>query len=293
MTAAEPLPAALRDAVDAQARTENFPVALRVLPSAVRADLSALYRYARLVDDIGDSAPGDSAPGDSAASDRLARLDGVERDLRSLVTTGATRSTALQPLVPLLARHALPIDDFLALIEANRQDQRVRRYATWSDLAAYCALSAAPVGRLVLGVFEAATPERLADSDAVCTALQLIEHLQDLGEDLRDRDRIYLPADTMAAHGVTEADLSAPSASASLRAAVAAECARARTLLQQGRPLVASLHGWSRVAIAGYVAGGLATIDALEAAGYDTLSASRKARKPAILRTALRLWRRP
>ena len=127
----------------------------------------------------------------------------------------------------------------------------------------------------------------------MCTALQLLEHLQDLGEDLRDRDRIYLPAQTMDANGVTETDLLAPSASAPLRAAVAAECARARELLQRGLPLVASLNGWARVAVAGYVAGGLATAEAIESANYDTLSAACKPGKRATLATAVRLWRRP
>ncbi|MCU1675682.1 MAG: putative phytoene synthase [Frankiales bacterium] len=281
MTAAQPLSTALLAGLDEKARSENFPVALRVLPRAVRADLSALYRYARLVDDIGDL----------AAGDRLALLDAVERDIRTLHATGHASLAVLLPLAGVIRRHSLPVGPFVDLIQANRQDQRVRRYDTWPDLAVYCSLSAEPVGRLVLGVFGAADPARLADSDAVCTGLQLVEHLQDLGEDLRDRDRVYLPAETMAAHGVSEHDLRAASASPALRAAVAAECDRARSLLLHGRPLIASLHGWARVAVAGYVAGGLAAIEAIEAAGHDTLSALRRAPKRRVLVTAVRVWR--
>ncbi|MDQ1727346.1 MAG: hypothetical protein QOK14_1391, partial [Frankiaceae bacterium] len=146
--------------------------------------------------------------------------------------------------------------------------------------------------RLVLGVFDAATPARVAASDDVCAALQLLEHLQDLGEDLRDRDRVYLPAATMAEHGVTEADLRAPEAGAPLRAAVLAECRRARGLLDRGTPLVASLHGWARVAVAGYVAGGLATAAALEDADGEVLSALRKPRRSRIAVAAVRTWGR-
>ena len=283
MTGAGSLSGSVRHHVDSQASAENFPVALRILPRAIRSDLAALYRYARFVDDVGDQ-------GEGTVAQRLAVLDGVEREIRSLVASGQTGSIPLQPLAGLLGRHPLTLEPFVALIEANRQDQQVRRYATWDALQHYCDLSAAPIGHLVLGVFDAVTPERLADSGAVCTALQLLEHLQDLGEDLRDRDRIYLPATTMATHGVTESDLRAPVADGALRAAVAAECERARALLERGRPLVASLHGWARVAVAGYVAGGWATLAAIEAADHEVLSALRKAPKRAMLGTALRIW---
>ncbi|MDQ1701019.1 MAG: hypothetical protein QOF57_271, partial [Frankiaceae bacterium] len=212
MKRAQSPPVDLVAAVDAQSRDENFPVALRILPPAVRADLAALYRYARLVDDIGDRAQGD----------RSALLDVVEQDVRSLAAGRPSSTRALAPLRAVFTRHPLPLQPFLDLIEANRQDQKTSRYDDWPQLRAYCDLSAAPVGRLVLGVFDAAEPARLAASDDVCAALQLLEHLQDLGEDLRDRDRVYLPAATMAEHGVTEADLRAPEAGAPLRAAVLA-----------------------------------------------------------------------
>jgi len=127
----------------------------------------------------------------------------------------------------------------------------------------------------------------------VCAALQLLEHLQDLGEDLRERDRIYLPRSTMTAHGVTEADLLAPVAGQPVRAAVLAECARARVLLARGAPLVASLRGWARVAVAGYVAGGRATLAAIEAADGEVLGHLRTATKRAVATAAVRLWASP
>ncbi|MGO4420862.1 squalene/phytoene synthase family protein, partial [Streptomyces sp. MCAF7] len=206
-----------------KAAHENFPVAPFFLPRAWRADLMAIYGYARLVDDIGD---GDLPPGGSdaellgldrdLADDPLAMLDAFEKDLWRVFgepggaggtgeprSTGGTGSVSPDPRHPLLRalrptvrRHRLPPEPFLGLIEANRQDQRVRRYETYEDLLGYCELSANPVGRLVLGVTGTTSPERVRRSDAICTALQIVEHLQDVAEDLR-RDRVYLPAEDM------------------------------------------------------------------------------------------------
>lgn len=106
-------------------------------------------------------------------------------------------------------RRGLTPEPFLGLIEANRQDQLVTRYETYDDLLAYCELSANPVGRLVLAITGTATPERIRRSDAVCTGLQIVEHLQDVGEDLR-QGRIYLPVEDMKQFHVQESDLAAP-----------------------------------------------------------------------------------
>jgi squalene synthase HpnC len=281
------LPAPVVRAVDTQARAENFPVALRVLPSVVRADLSALYRYARLVDDLGDV-----PAADLGGADRSTLLDAVAADVRSMHAGQPAAIPSLAPVGALLARRDLPLAPFLDLVEANRRDQVVRRYATWDELSDYCALSANPVGRLVLGIFGVATDDRIAWSDSVCTALQLIEHLQDIGEDYRERDRVYLPVATMAAHGVTEGQLAAPVAGPPLRAAVAAECDRARSLLAAGRPLVGSLHGAARLAVAGFVAGGLAAVAAIERADHEVLGALRSPARRRVAREAFRLWRR-
>ncbi|MGH9097803.1 MAG: squalene/phytoene synthase family protein, partial [Acidimicrobiales bacterium] len=193
----------------AQAGRENFPVALGFLPAKVRHRLMAVYGFARLVDDVGDEVGGDVT----------AQLDWLEEDL-ARAATGSAVHPLLQRLTPLLVDLGLPLDPFRRLIEANRRDQRVRRYQTFEDLRAYCALSAAPVGELVLGIFEVSTAERRAWSDDVCTALQLVEHLQDLGEDAR-RGRVYLPAEDLARFGCPESDLYAPTASPELREVVA------------------------------------------------------------------------
>ncbi|MBL1085961.1 squalene synthase HpnC [Streptomyces actinomycinicus] len=274
-----------------KAATENFPVAPFFLPRAWRDDLMAVYGFARLVDDIGD---GDLAPGGAdtrvlgvspaEAEDRLVLLDAFETDLRR-VFDGTPRHPLLRRLQPTVRRCALTPEPFLGLIAANRQDQLVTRYETYDDLLAYCELSANPVGRLVLGVTGTSTPERIRLSDAICTALQIVEHLQDVAEDL-DRDRIYLPAADMKRFHVQETDLTAKTAGASVRALVAYEAQRARDLLNEGAPLVGSVHGRLRLLLAGFVAGGRAAIRAIAAAEYDVLPGPPKPGKVQLLREA-------
>ncbi|MFD5540487.1 squalene synthase HpnC, partial [Streptomyces sp. NPDC127079] len=244
-----------------KAADENFPVAPFFLPKAWRDDLMAVYGFARLVDDIGD---GDLAPGGAdarllgvpaaEAENRLALLDAFEADLRR-VFDGTPHHPLLRRLQPTVRRHCLTPEPFLGLIAANRQDQTVARYESYDDLLAYCELSANPVGRLVLAVTGTSTPERVRLSDAICTALQIVEHLQDVAEDF-GRDRIYLPAEDMKRFHVQEADLAGKTTGASVRALVAYEAQRARGLLNEGAPLVGSVHGRLKLLLAGFVAGG-------------------------------------
>ncbi|WP_399083406.1 squalene synthase HpnC [Streptomyces sp. BBFR2] len=275
-----------------QAAHENFPVAPFFLPRAWRGDLMAVYGYARLVDDIGD---GDLAPGGgdavllglgrAQADDRLALLDALEADLHRVFSDRAPgpRHPLLRRLGPTVRRCGLTPGPFLGLIEANRQDQRVSRYATAAELDAYCELSANPVGRLVLGITGTTSPERVRRSDEICTALQIVEHLQDVAEDLA-RDRIYLPEETRRRFGVTEADLAAPHASPAVRALIAHEADRAARLLDAGAPLVHSVHGRLRLLLAGFVGGGRAALRAIAGADHDVLPGPPKPTKLSLLR---------
>ncbi|WP_031086576.1 MULTISPECIES: squalene synthase HpnC [unclassified Streptomyces] len=275
----------------AKAADENFPVAPFFLPRAWRTDLMAVYGFARLVDDIGD---GDLAPGGAdarllgvpadRADDRLVMLDAFEEDLRR-VFDGTPRHPLLRRLVPTVRRRSLTPEPFLGLIAANRQDQLVARYETYDDLLAYCELSANPVGRLVLAVTGTSTPERIRRSDEICTALQIVEHLQDVAEDL-GRDRIYLPAEDMKRFHVRESDLAAPTANASVRALIAYEAARAGDLLNEGAPLVGSVHGRLRLLLAGFVAGGRAALSVIAAAQHDVLPGPPRSGKVRLLREA-------
>ncbi|KUN61649.1 squalene synthase HpnC [Streptomyces canus] len=272
-----------------KAAGENFPVAPFFLPKDWRTDLIAVYGFARLVDDIGD---GDLAPGGTdagllgvspeEAEDRSLLLDAFEADL-DRVFDGTPGHPLLRRLQATVRRRSLTPEPFLGLIAANRQDQLVTRYETYDDLLAYCELSANPVGRLVLAVTGTSTPERIRLSDAICTALQIVEHLQDVAEDL-GRDRIYLPAEDMKRFHVQEADLAAKTAGASVRALVAYEAQRARELLNEGAPLVGSVHGRLKLLLAGFVAGGRAALHAIAAAEHDVLPGPPKPGKLQLLR---------
>jgi squalene synthase HpnC len=265
----------------AQAKDENFPVASHVLRPDHRRHLLAVYGFARLVDDIGDEAEGD----------RLAQLDAVEADVTRIYAGRDPHLEVLRPLRKTVAEVDLPPDPLIKLIEANRQDQRVRRYATYEDLVGYCTLSADPVGRIVLYVFGKADDRRFVWSDQICTALQIVEHLQDVAEDL-GKDRIYLPTEDMARFGVTEADLAAPSAGAELRKLVAFEAGRAANLLRAGAPLIDSLRGRERLAVAGFAAGGRAALAAIAAADHDVLGRRPRPGKAGLLRELVRVLAR-
>src|SRR2546430_4125460 len=158
-----------------QRRAENFPVAMRLLPQPLRSDLIAIYGVARTIDDLGDE----------AAGDRTALLRAFADDLARIWAGTRPEHPVLRALEPVVRRRGLDRDPFDRLIRANLQDQKVTRYPTHEDLLGYCALSADPVGRLVLAVFGVRAPGAEALSDRVCTALQLVEHWQDVAEDYR------------------------------------------------------------------------------------------------------------
>jgi squalene synthase HpnC len=257
---------------------ENFPVAMRLLPRTLRRELRAVYDIARTIDDLGDEAPGD----------RLALLDGFEADLRRAWTDAEPTIPVVRRLVPVVRAHALAIDPFTNLVEANKLDQRQTSYPTWADLRHYCTLSADPIGRIVLALTDSVTERRVSLSDDVCTALQVLEHCQDVAEDRR-RGRIYLPLEDLTAFGVAPHDLDADVTSTAVRRLVAHEVQRARALLLSGVPLVRSLRQSARIAVAGFVAGGLATADALRRADHDVLARDIVPHKADVVRHALQL----
>lgn len=256
---------------------ENFPVAMSLLGRSARAHLLAIYGFARLTDQIGDE----------YAGNRLALLDWLEQDLERAFS-GRPEHPLLQRLAPTVRALDLPRKPFLRLIEANRVDQEKSSYETFADLLAYCELSANPVGELVLRVFGQATTDRIELSDRICTALQLVEHWQDVAQDF-GRGRVYIPAEDLERFGVERGELGAAHAGDALRRLLAFELERTRALLDEGAPLVGRLRGRARLAVAGYVGGARAAAEAVVAARFDVLagpppvSGRRRAQK--ILRT--------
>ncbi|GAA1576131.1 squalene synthase HpnC [Kribbella hippodromi] len=274
-------PDGLQKELGRREQSENFPVVLKVLPGAPRAGLHAIYGYARTVDELGDSFPGD----------RTAALHAFTADLDRIWADQEPDHPVLRRLRRVIQAHDLPPDPFRRLILANLQDQTVTRYQTFDDLVGYCRLSADPVGRMVLGVFDVNDPETERLSDLVCTALQLVEHWQDVAED-RQAGRIYLPQDDLATYGVPESDLDQRVASPALRELMSFETDRAARLLDEGSAIVGRLHGWARVSVAGFVAGGQATVRALQRTGGDVLSQQARPSKADTLRLMLKAMAR-
>ena len=263
---------------------ENFRVASRLLPRTLRSDLLCLYGYARLVDEIGDSYQGD----------RLKALDWLQAELIRDTESGSGSSQEFIAGVATLVRQGrVSRQPLLDLIQANRMDQTVHRYETADDLYRYCSLSANPVGRMVLELFGTLDDRRADWSDSICTGLQLAEHWQDVREDA-ESGRVYLPAEDMHHFGVGEAELKSDGpATANLRRLMEFESQRARGLLRDGAPLVRSLRGRLKVAVAGFLAGGHAALDALARQGFDPLVRTPKPSRNDVARHLVRnLWTR-
>ncbi|HXA40590.1 MAG TPA: squalene synthase HpnC [Phenylobacterium sp.] len=204
---------------------ENFPVASRLVAARHRPAIMAFYDFARTADDIADH---EALP----SADKLRRLETLRATLVG-EGDGAPVAVALRQV---LAERGLPATHALDLLVAFRQDAETSRYATWDDLMTYCRYSAAPVGRMVLAI-HGEPAETWAASDALCAALQVINHLQDCGEDYWRLDRVYLPLAELKDAGVEVAALAAPRASPGLRAVIVAMAQRTAALLQRSRPL--------------------------------------------------------
>ena len=250
---------------------ENFPVASWLCPRPLRAPIVAIYHFARTADDLADE-------GDASAAQRLADLSDYRGDL-GRVLAGEPPSARWQrvfaPLATEIARHRIPGQPLHDLLDAFEQDVRHTaagvRYQDMPSLLDYCRRSANPVGRLLLHLYGVGDASSLARSDAICSALQLINFWQDLGQDLA-RDRHYLPLDSLQRHGVDESALrlspgnpdNAQAAQAMIRELVQ----QARRLMLQGAPLALDLPGRAGWELRLVAQGGLRICDRLHACGY-------------------------
>ncbi len=243
---------------------ENFPVASLLLPARLRPAVAAIYAFARTADDFADE-------GDLPAAERLRLLATYQAELDLAERDEPTRHPVFLRLRPHIAAHRLPLQLFRDLLDAFVQDVVKDRYADYAELLDYCRRSANPVGRLLLHLFGAATPDKLHRSDAICTALQLINHWQDVGIDLGKghNGRIYLPQDEMQQFNVTPEALKCRRASPDFRALMRFQVERARALMLSGAPLGRALPGRIGLEIRAIVAGGLRILDKIEAVGYD------------------------
>jgi squalene synthase HpnC len=249
---------------------ENFPVASLLLPAKLREPVAAIYRFARSADDIADE-------GDEPAARRIARLEEYRARLSGIAAGDMPPDPVFGPLARAIRAHALPLDPFHALLDAFSQDVTRKRYGSYEELLEYCRRSANPVGRLLLHLFKRTTDSNLERSDAVCTALQLINFWQDVEIDFVQDDRIYLPQEDMARFGVTRLHLIERTCDDAWRSLMAFQVGRARTLMLAGASLGRELPGRIGLEIRATVHGGLRILERIEAAGYDVFR-----RRPAL-----------
>jgi squalene synthase HpnC len=241
---------------------ENFPVASLILPATLRAPIEAIYRFARSADDLADE-------GSDPPDIRLAKLNRYHAALQSIERGERVDDPLLEDLATVVHRYELPIAPFQDLVDAFRQDVTQKRYASFAELSDYCRRSANPVGRLLLALFKRTTEQDLAASDAICSALQLINFWQDVEVDYTRDRRIYLPQDEMARHEVTERHLAERRCDRPWKELMAFQVERARQMMLSGAPLGRTLPGRIGLEIRATIEGGLRILDKIEAAGYD------------------------
>ena len=235
---------------------ENFPVASLLLPAPLREPVEIIYRFARSADDFADE-------GDDPAEVRLGRLNDYRRQLIE------PREPLLRDVAKIIREHELPATAFADLLDAFSQDVTKKRYASFAEVMEYCRRSANPVGRLLLHLFKRTSDSDFRDSDAICSALQLVNFWQDVELDWVKDNRVYLPQDEMARFGVTEQHLSRKICDDAWRCLMKFQVERARGLMLSGTGLGKTLPGRVGLEIRTTIQGGLRILEKIERAGYD------------------------
>jgi len=263
----------------AHSHYENFSVVSALLPRRLRQDFCNIYAFCRIADDLGDE-----------VSDRDLSLRLLDRFRQATIDlyAGCPTTIVFSALESTVAKYSIPIQPFLDLIDAFEQDQRIDRYHTHAELRDYCRRSANPVGRLVLYVGGYRDEQRQQLSDATCTALQLANFWQDVRRDLTDRNRIYLPRETMDRFQVTEAQLRTATCDENYRRCIRFEVDRTAALFDQGDELLALLDESVRPQVSLFGQGGRAILQAIRRCDYDTLTSrpvlSRRQKGQLVLR---------
>jgi len=241
---------------------ENFNVVSWLLPKELHQHFYNVYAYCRWADDLGDEIPDKERA--------LELLNWWERELDACYEDKPSHPVFVALHETVVARD-VPKQPFADLLKAFRQDQVVKRYASWEGVLDYCVYSANPVGRLVLYLCGYRDQERQTLSDATCTALQLANFWQDVSRDL-EKDRIYIPLDRALAHSVSEADIVGKRFSPNYAGLMKELVETTRTLFEKGRPLSKMVDGKLSVDLEMFSRGGLAVLEAIESIGYDTLN---------------------
>jgi squalene synthase HpnC len=248
----------------ARSHYENFIVVSVLLPKRLRQDFCNVYAFCRTADDLGDE-----IHDPLVATQQLENL----RELTRNCFAGQTDTALFMALAGTIAKHQIPIEPFLDLIDAFEQDQRVTRYETFEELMNYCRRSANPVGRIVLYLCGCRDPRAGAFSDLTCSALQLANFWQDVRRDLIELDRVYLPAGQMRQYGVTEQQLRDGRCDQNYRDLIKAQVDRTEAMFDAGSELLPLLDPSVRGHIALFGKGGRAILQSIRDRDYDTLSA--------------------
>ena len=241
---------------------ENFPVASLLLPAPLRKPVAVIYRFARSADDLADE-------GGDPPDIRLQKLNNYRAQLGRIERAEPTGEPLFRELEKVIKDHALPVQPFRDLVDAFSQDVTKKRYANFTEVMDYCRRSANPVGRLLLQLFKRTTDSELRQSDAICSALQLINFWQDVDIDYTRDHRVYLPQDEMARHGVTERHLAEKRCDEAWRKLMQFQVSRSRQMILSGAALGRSLPGRIGLEIRATVQGGLRILEKIEQADYD------------------------
>ncbi len=268
------------------AHYENFPVASPLLPKSMRAPVRVIYAFARSADDLADE-------GEALPDERIAALMAYEAELDRIDRGQKPETPLFEQVAATLATHQLDTHYLRELLSAFRQDVRQTRYASFDALLDYCRRSANPVGRIMLSLFGTTTPTAFEQSDAICSALQIINFLQDVAIDW-NKARVYLPEEDLQRFGVNEEQIAAQHVDDRWRALMAFEVQRARAMMLDGAPLASHIRGRLGWELRLIVQGGLRILEKIEAVGYDVFRARPTLQKSdwlLILWRALRLAR--
>jgi len=236
---------------------ENFPVASFILPGQLRQPISVIYAFARTADDFADE-------GDRDAETRLTKLREYDEYLDAIANDEAIDHPIFIALADVIEKHDLPLQLFHDLITAFRQDVSKKRFTDIDDVWDYCRYSANPVGRLLLHLMDAATAENLERSDAVCSALQLINFLQDIEQDFVENNRIYLPQADLQRFGVSEAHFRTQRSDDAFAQLLQQQIAYAREKMLFGKPLGRAVGGRFGFQLRLMINGGLRVLELLE-----------------------------
>lgn len=245
------LQAAYQHCLDlAESHYENFPVASKLLPEKTRKPVAAIYAFARKADDIADE-------GDLQAEERIRQLDVLETQLERMSRGEMSDDPGFTALADTIQQHKLPLQLFKDLLSAFKQDVTTTRYTTIEQIQDYARRSANPVGRLMLHLTNNASEENLADSDKVCTALQLINFYQDIQQDINENDRLYIPLAELESYELGPEDIRMQNQGSAMQALLQFQYHRAQKMLVEGSGLGGRLKGRFGFEIRMIIAGGL------------------------------------